>query len=134
MRTADEEDALAELRYFARICAANVLIVGPINASQRDDILQVIRSERNCEVFHAQQGVRLVLPEAAATITVLDDVSRLSEHEQQWLLHWLDRPGHQIVSFASAPVYPLVQAGLFMAPLFYRLNVISHAIEPVEMH
>ena len=55
---------------------------------------------------------------------VIRDVGSLDRREQQLLLEWMNDTGRavQIISLASAPVYPLVQRDAFVPELYYRLN------------
>ena len=58
---------------------------------------------------------------------VLRDVDLLDGNQQERLLRWLGEPQHghpQVVSLATAALYPRVQAGMFSDRLYYRLNVV----------
>jgi hypothetical protein len=57
---------------------------------------------------------------------VLHDVIALSPREQQSLFAWMNGRGRdcRVVSIACLPVFPLVEDGDFLAPLYYRLNVV----------
>jgi len=68
----------------------------------------------------------LTLGEAPATL-VLRHVHTLSAAEQQSLLQCLDSTSNgrtQVISLSSAPLFSLVEAGVFDELLYYRLNVI----------
>jgi hypothetical protein len=45
---------------------------------------------------------------------------------QQSLLEWCDQTGGQVqvVSAADRPLFDLVERGVFLAPLYYRLNTV----------
>lgn len=55
---------------------------------------------------------------------VLHDVLALSPREQRSLFAWTNGHGQdcRIVSIGRLPVFPLVEDGDFLAPLYYRLN------------
>ena len=57
---------------------------------------------------------------------VVRSVSALDQDQQQALLAWLDAPGNrmQVISTTTDPLYPLVSRGVFLANLYYRLNVL----------
>jgi hypothetical protein len=72
-------------------------------------------------------GDPLVLPALDTKGTlVLEDVDRLAADDQTKLLRWLDRAtgNLRIVSTASEPLWPRVEAGTFDGALYYRLNTI----------
>jgi hypothetical protein len=51
------------------------------------------------------------------------DAQDLTDTQQQQLLAWMDQhPAIQVISVASRPLYPMVAAGSFRSPLYYRLN------------
>ena len=69
-----------------------------------------------------------------ARTVVLHHVEALTGDEQALCLRWLRRavPGQpQVISTSTAPVFPLVSDGRFLAGLYYRLNTIL--ITPVDM-
>jgi sigma-54-interacting transcriptional regulator len=57
---------------------------------------------------------------------VVRSVSALNQDQQHALLDWLDAPGAriQVISTTTDPLYPLVSRGVFLANLYYRLNVL----------
>jgi hypothetical protein len=62
-------------------------------------------------------------------ITLVRDVQDLTDAQQQQLLAWMERhPAIQVISVASRPLYPLVEAGSFRATLYYRLNTFYFAL------
>jgi hypothetical protein len=72
-------------------------------------------------------GQPLTLPPAAQAGTViLYDVDALRHEDQLRLLTWLDQTvgRTQVVSTASAPLLPRVEAGAFIDTLYYRLNTV----------
>ena len=101
----------------------NILVTGPdaaleayLRAAQ-----PVFRSP-----IRSVAGSRTLALRAAKTL-IVRDVDKLSRAAQRILFAWMDMPEHrdtQIVSMASGPLLPLVQANLFDLDLYYRLNTI----------
>jgi hypothetical protein len=123
--TSSVRDAHAELRLLAEGCRANILIVGHLPSSERDDLLETIKSHCGQDVFHAQrQTPHLALPAGGDLILVLDAVCELSRHQQGQLLRWVSQHKAVIVSFASSSVYDMVCEGRFIDRLYYHLNTL----------
>ena len=56
-------------------------------------------------------------------IALVRDPQDLTDAQQEQLLAWMERhPAIQVISVASRPLYPMVEAGSFRATLYYRLN------------
>ena len=56
-------------------------------------------------------------------IALVRDPQDLTDARQLQLLAWMERhPAIQVISVASRPLYPMVEAGSFRATLYYRLN------------
>jgi hypothetical protein len=73
-------------------------------------------------------GEELVLPrDPLAGTIILHEVGLMGYEDQIQLLEWLEmRVGRtQVVSTASAPLLPQVEAGGFNDTLYYRLNTVS---------
>jgi hypothetical protein len=71
-------------------------------------------------------ALHLPWPEMAGTL-LLHDVAQLTIAQQIALSDWLGqrRGGMQVVSVTQAPLPALVQDGLFLEGLFYRLNTVT---------
>jgi transcriptional regulator of acetoin/glycerol metabolism len=72
-------------------------------------------------------GQSLSLPDAddPSSVLVLYDVDRLTPDEQCRLLAWLDEHlAAQVISTCREPLTPLIDAGVFLANLYYRLNTV----------
>ena len=81
-------------------------------------------------------GERLNLPvPAQAGTMILHDVHALPLSDQRRLVAWLElaKGRTQIVSTTSAPLLPLVNAGQFIATLFYRLNTVCVDVTRLDL-
>jgi hypothetical protein len=69
----------------------------------------------------------LSLPKELTGTLLLKDVAALSVEQQLDVYDWMSerQPALQVVSVTTAPLAPLVDAGLFLQALFYRLNIIQ---------
>jgi transcriptional regulator of acetoin/glycerol metabolism len=127
-RLASPLDALSPIPEdcrLARAAGVNLLIVIPegTNATLTD----LLVAELVQPIVTWRAGERLVLPQASQTGTlILRDVGALSLTDQRRLIDWLERAAGQtqVVSTTSTPLMPLVQAGAFLARLYYRLNTV----------
>jgi hypothetical protein len=112
----------------------NVLIVGTFDTTEAvvATLVPYLRPPVYCWVPDAS----LPAPHDVTTM-LIRDVASLSLDQQHTLLWWLDQagPGHaQIVSTALFALFPLVEHGLFLEGLYYRLNtVLLDAPAPVVL-
>jgi hypothetical protein len=69
-------------------------------------------------------GTRLVLPVETGGTLILEEGDGLNGRAQADLMGWLDGRGRSVclVTTSMRPLYPLVDAGLFLEALYYRLN------------
>ena len=110
----------------ARISKANLLVVGTerlvlsLVSSVADDV------KSDVMIWCRDGLLPLPPPSSQSGIVVLRDVEALKPQEQLGLLNWVDsaRQRRQVISTASAPLLPLVEAGAFDAALYYRLNTV----------
>jgi len=108
----------------ARSAGVNLLIVVPERANGFADLLM---AELATPVVAWRPGERLMLPQPAQTGTLLlHNVGALSLLDQRYLVEWLERAAGrtQVVSTTPTALLPLVQAGTFLARLYYRLNTV----------
>jgi hypothetical protein len=102
-----------------------VLLVGPERRVQ--DLVGVrVRETDTVLAIRCQDGPPQ-LPPASSYVgsMVLRDVDFLTPREQLRLFEWLATSNRtQVVSTASAPLLPLVEAGVFDDALYYRLNTV----------
>ena len=75
----------------------------------------------------------LRLPQRRIGTLLLYDVSALTLSQQITLYDWMNDTsrGVQVISMTSAPLMPLVNSGLFLEGLYYRLNVV-YLMEALE--
>jgi hypothetical protein len=115
-------DTLEDLQHLARASRTNILIVGDMAVSERNEVLRTVKQQRGLDVFHAQRPSEFVLPDRGDVILVLDDACELSRFDQNRLLGWMGRNQGLVVSFASRSLYGVVCEGRFVERLYYQLN------------
>ena len=100
---------------------ANALIIGDQLAVMR--VLGIIWPTLKKSVRWVE-GTRLSLPLEPDGTLILEEADRLSERAQADLLEWLNHHGQsvRVLTTASRPLFPLVEAGSFLDSLYYRLN------------
>ena len=97
----------------------NVLIEGPAAATEA--VLDALRAHCGEPVGYWGD----TLGEQRPPTLIVRDVAALTATDQQRLLGWLDAGERsQILSTTAQPLYSLVERGVFLADLFYRLNVV----------
>jgi sigma-54-interacting transcriptional regulator len=110
----------------ARITRTNLLLVGPERLVS--SALNLVASGARREAAIQCQGGQLQLPSSPSqpSTIVVRDVDALTSVEQRRLLEWLDAANSrtQVISAASVPLLPLVEASRFDENLYYRLNTI----------
>ena len=120
-------------RMSVRIPRVNLLVVGPEDAVE--EVLVLVRADGTQDgargdgalMAHWRPGNPFVLPPPTSHgRLIVHDVDTLVHGDQHRLLEWLEQAcGRiQVVSTASASLMPLVDAGVFMQTLYYRLNTI----------
>ena len=121
----DERDIPIDLK-LAWVTGANVLLVGP--AGRVEDLVTLHLRDVTADLVIRCQDAPPQLPPASSPVgpVVLRDVDFLTRSEQHRLSEWLDSTTNriQVVSTASAPLLPLVEAGAFNDALYYRLNTV----------
>lgn len=109
----------------ARSARVNVLLVGSDGLVEK--IVDALRPDlcQPIDVWRPASG--LVFPPVAATGTlILQDVGAMPRADQRRLCDWLEITGGRtrVVSTTRQSLFPLLEAGAFMARLYYRLNVL----------
>jgi hypothetical protein len=99
----------------------NLLVEGP--SSTTEGLIQVLASVSP----EPWRDWRQAPPDAPLSTTlVVRDADALTPEEQRLLLDRLNgvggQPPRQIVSTSARPVFPLVERGVFLADLYYRMN------------
>jgi hypothetical protein len=109
-----------------------VLIAGTLDttAAILSTLLPYLRPPVYCWIPDAS----LPAPHDVTTM-LIRDVATLSLDQQHALLSWLDQAGPgraQVVSTAVLALFPLVEHGMFLEALYYRLNTVRlDALAPV---
>jgi hypothetical protein len=110
----------------AQTTRTNVLVVGP-NPLVKNVLSLVSPDARRDTAVQCQDG-RLQLPQVSSRprVLVVHDVDALTLADQRKLLDWLEAASTrtQVLSTASVPLLPLVEAQAFNDTLYYRLNTI----------
>ena len=104
-----------------RTLRPNVLITGTHDALE--GIVATLRPYLRQPVYSWSPDT--VLPVAHDTATLLmRDVATLPLAQQHALLSWLDQAAGrvQVVSTTTLELFPLVEQGMFLKTLYYRLN------------
>lgn len=115
---------------FLGVLSANTLFIG-VNRSSRDQVEASLVGLGL--VSRWEPGQQLTLPSATDTGTlILHEVGSLTINEQFQLLDWLDQSAGRtrVVSTSPESLFALVEAGLFLEKLYYRLNTVSHNVAP----
>jgi len=112
----------------------NLLLIAPDGVVRH--VLQSLMPDLCEPVGGWSPGVPLTLPSPASAGTIiLHDVHALPLVDQHRLLDWLEltRGRTQVVSTTPIPLLPLVQAGEFIATLFYRLNTVCVDVSTLDV-
>ncbi len=115
---------------FLGVLSANTLFIG-VNRARRDQVEASLVGLGL--VSRWEPGDRLTLPSTTDTGTlILHEVGALTLDEQLQLLDWLDQSAGRtrVVSTSPDSLFALVEAGLFLEKLYYRLNTVSHNLAP----
>jgi Sigma-54 interaction domain len=121
------EDVLGDLMAMG-MPGVNLLLSGMDDVVQ--NILDTILSDLETPIGRWYPGERLVLPPVSRAGTtgtmILHDVGAMDREDQLRLLAWSELAAGKvrIVSTASTPLMPLVDAGTFNDRLYYRLNTV----------
>jgi hypothetical protein len=106
----------------------NLLLVGPRSLSAEFVSALLPSFRQPISVWHASSQDA---PTARPGTLVLEDANQLTLEDQRRVDSWLgeDTP-MQVVTISPTPLYPLVERGVFLASLYYRLNVVSLTFGP----
>ena len=110
----------------------NLLLVGPLSATNA--MLVALKPHLRAPLRRCKLKAGVPVPQPHEGTLVLLDVAKLDGKQQAQLLQWLDRFDErvrvQVVSTTSEPLFSLVEAGTFLANLYYRLNVVRMDVTP----
>ena len=101
----------------------NVLLVGSL--TDVEEAFLALVSSAPGPVHNCRLDAPLP-PHDRSGVVIIRDVDRLTVTLQDDCLSWLT-DGHdrsQIIATSRAPLFPLVEAGLFRSELYYRLNTL----------
>jgi hypothetical protein len=108
----------------------NLLLVGPTAATRA--IVQALAPHFRQPVYCCSPLVDAVLPEPVEGTLIVSGVDALRRPQQARMFEWLNRAQTQVqvVCTSVEPVFCIVQAGGFLADLYYRLNVVLLDVTP----
>ena len=105
----------------ARRMGVNVLLIGASETTAA--LVDASRTELVEPVIGLHCTSRLPSFHIVGTL-VLQDVWSLRWSDQHWLDVWVTRNHRQVISTSPVSILPLVNAGLFLESLYYRLNTV----------
>ncbi len=111
----------------------NVLLVGTSSATH--EMLVAMTPCLRRPIHECRPTAGVPLPQPHTGTLVLLEVAGLDAKQQRQLVGWLNHLEEplRVVSTTSAPLFSLVQAGTFLADLYYRLNCVRiYLIAPRE--
>ena len=102
----------------------NLLLVGSSSATEA--LLDALKPHLREPLRHCNPRTGVSVPEATEGTLVLSEVAGLDMKQQAQLFRRLDQFEQRVrvVATTSEPLFPLVQAGAFLADLYYRLNIV----------
>lgn len=104
----------------------NLLLAGP--SSLTNAMLAALKPHLRAPLRVHKPKTGVPVPRPREGTLVLREINRLDAKQQAQLVRWLDRFDErarvQVVSTTSEPLFSLVEAGAFLASLYYRLNVV----------
>jgi hypothetical protein len=124
LRPEATDPELAELVQILHQGHPNVLLIG--SRARTEEVLRTIRQYLREPLAHWSPASAPDVPDGSFGTLVIHDVDACDLERQRRLLSWMDtRPGAvQVVSTTTAPLFPLVKEGAFLAGLFYWLNFV----------
>src|SRR5262245_45805263 len=119
-----EDRRLAELIAVLRRSRPNVLVVG--SSTDTDHTFEVMYPYLRTPIVAWVPRETRDVPAASFRTLVIRDVEALDSTQQENLVALICRHAAdvQIVSTSRAPLFPLVQRGVFLDRLYYQLNVV----------
>jgi len=105
---------------------SNLLLAGSLSAT--DAMLAALKPHLRAPLRQYEPKTGEPVPQPREGTLVLLEVDRLDAKQQAQLVRWLDRFEErrrvQVVSTTAEPLFSLVEAGAFLASLYYRLNIV----------
>ena len=109
---------------------ANLLLVG--SASETAVMLDALGPHFRGPIWRYTPKPGVALPEPAGGTLIVLEVNRLDSKQQEQMLRWIHQPRRhaQVVCTSSGSLFGLVEAGDFVAELYYRLNIVLLDVTP----
>jgi hypothetical protein len=118
-----DDDRIAELLAILPFASPHVLLIG--HDVDLATVFQRMQPHLRTTIVPWVPDLTSEVPTAVLGTLLVKDVSHLDARQQECLAKIADAPDVQIVSMASAPVFPLINSGVFLAELYYRLNMVT---------
>jgi len=104
----------------------NLCLIG--ESATTNALMGELRPHLREPIITVRSGGSLTLPAAGGAVgtLILLDVERLALADQHYVMAWLaqSKLPPRVISTAQESIFVMVEAGRFLAPLYYRLNVI----------
>ena len=102
----------------------NLLLTGPDTVTE--GFVKALRPHLQNPVVGLRRGEPFVLPSASVGTLLLKEVGVLTFEEQVRLYEWLgeDSCSAQVISTTTSDLLPMIEEGIFLEELYYRLNTI----------
>ena len=110
--------------------SCNVLLEGDVTTT--DALLRLMHPHLREPIRWHRPPVRLDLPKGQTGTLIVRGAGALSVDEQRRLLMWSRGTGltTRLISTTPRPLFALVEAGVFDATLYYRLNIMLLRVQP----
>jgi hypothetical protein len=117
--------AVDEYWFLAQAAGVNRLLIG--TPAVTEPFLDLFRRRALAPIAEWRPSDGPWRPPAADTnILIVRELEAMTSDEQRRLFDWLSEAADrtQVVSAASVPLWPLVESGVFLDRLYYRLNIV----------
>jgi hypothetical protein len=126
-RSADQTPSAGDdpdWRWLTHSSRPNGLLLGPPAATAA--VLRQLQPSLRAPVVQWPHDGDPWHTDGALGTLILHDVCALGRDDQQQLLKWLDgcHSHVQVLSRSTCRIYPLVECGVFLEQLYYRLNCV----------
>ena len=118
-----DDDRIAELLALLGLASPHVLLIG--HDKDLAFVFQRMQPYLRTVVVPWVPDLTSDVPAGPLGTLLVKDVSHLDAGQQTCLARIATAPDVQIISMASAPLFPLIDKGVFLDKLYYRLNMVT---------